>query len=868
MLGARRRRPIGLAASILAGIAALAAAIPAVAGAQASGPNLSDPNPTTTNVPYLAWRGEPIRLVKCADDLTDAEILAIERAVFRHDDGYLIFAGVNASFFVEEWGGTDSSKPQEIENTEGFFISGHRLCVRADFTTNGAGLARIKLAVNFDTTKVDADLRALFLSINQRSTLLSHQFLAGWMTLSDPALTELPLGGDGANDPANPTGTGILNTFWAGDEPQNEGVLKAVVKGTLPAGGDFGDKTYTLPDDWPALAQKYATDANVDNENPQYRWDIHDDSALESSSVEGHPADAVCDPSSRPTNLPPTRLDAVDNCQGGYAFSRAWDADGPGFPIPSAYLGLSDEYTVGPFDPQREDETFLPDGNLSADDAPMPSTQINFTIGANKGGTDISGVGSFHKTNKNELFSADRDPNANRGSGDDTPHNLYAPFYSAYVPATGAPEAHASGTDGGPGNDFSGFLVGDGQGGEGDYLDVDQKYDYWDIAHVFGARNLVGYPTKCLRRDDQEGYHYRSTPYGPQKVAVYTDEHGEAYVNYNPGLGFWFDALLARQPNELNNNLNGGCDLKYLKDGILGTADITADAKYPYQPVSATPDPSNTITKTVKSLFAKYLAVYPKGYTPELSNARIVVVHAQDIDGSPFADEEVCFSDTSASSVIKPFTPAGYHTGKVGPYWVDGTHLVDDPYNSQSDKRVCLTTNYDGNAAVEVLESQGAEINVMADFTAEGLLRDVHIPFGQPPSIIDPGIPPVSGNPGTPPPTGTPVQPPAQNAAGNTTPSQAEVKAAAVQVSAAKPHRAARATVRFARVVNSARGSRYLSIRLRGRAGSARVRIRLIGYDGKTVKSLTRRVAIGRTVRLRNVRIPRNVRDVTLNILG
>src|SRR3712207_8585869 len=40
----------------------------------------------------------------------------------------------------------------------------------------------------------------------------------------------------------------------------------------------------------------------------------------------------------------------------------------------------------------------------------------------------------------------------------------------------------------------------------------------------------------------------------------------------------------------------------------------------------------STLTKTVKSLFAKYLAVYPKGTTSELRNARIVVAHAQDID--------------------------------------------------------------------------------------------------------------------------------------------------------------------------------------------------------------------------------------------
>ena len=279
------------------------------------------------------------------------------------------------------------------------------------------------------------------------------------------------------------------------------------------------------------------------------------------------------------------------------------------------------------------------------------------------------------------------------------------------------------------------------------------------------------------------------TPEGAQKVAIYTDEHGIGDVNFRPGSGFWFNALLATQP-DLDDNLNGGCDLKYLKDNVLGHADITAESRYPNQPVNDQPVGSATITKTVKSLFAKYLAVYPKGTTAELRNARIVVAHAQDIDGSPFANEVVCFSNTSASGIVQPFLPGRQNqpSRSLGPYDLSrGRPAVDDPINSQSDKRVCIRTNDYGNASIEVLESQGDEINIIGDFTAERILRDVKVPFGEAtPSRSDRSGDPAACAGRTP---DTPAGPPAPNAPGNTTPSAATLAALAkgnVQVSSSR----------------------------------------------------------------------------------
>src|ERR671933_2793495 len=103
MQGARRRRPLGLVGLLLAAVACLLACLPAWAGAQSVTPGNptpgSDPNPTNTNVPYLAWRGENIRLVKCVNDLNDREWAALRSA--SQGSPAIGIAGLSLSFAVE-----------------------------------------------------------------------------------------------------------------------------------------------------------------------------------------------------------------------------------------------------------------------------------------------------------------------------------------------------------------------------------------------------------------------------------------------------------------------------------------------------------------------------------------------------------------------------------------------------------------------------------------------------------------------------------------------------------------------------------------------------------------------------------------------
>ena len=294
-------------------------------------------DPQTTNIPYLAWRGEEIRLVKCNPAIGAARE-----------------AGIRVDWIVEEWSGP-SLKP-EVETST---IAGFDDCVAADVVSLDPGLARIQLVVS-----------------NLAGTpILKHQFLSIWMSLNTPSIDEVG-SADPTGDPrlGDPPGDGI---FDAGD---SNGRIQVNVTGSFPhplgPGGSF-----TLPSAWPDLANALADDSDSNPDNDAQRWDIHDDLTKFSKHVPGY-----CTTEVDPT----TTQDAVDNCNAGSTptgpFSRVFgDSSGPA--------------TFGPFDPLVL-STLLSDGRLNAGDAPMPAARVDVQIAKNTGGTDIGGVGSLVPANK------------------------------------------------------------------------------------------------------------------------------------------------------------------------------------------------------------------------------------------------------------------------------------------------------------------------------------------------------------------------------------------------------------------------------------------------------------------------------------
>jgi hypothetical protein len=724
----------------IAGGAVAALSLPAVAGAV----NVA-PDPQTTNIPYTAWSGEQLRLVKCDPALRDA---------------------ANGDLLIESWSGSPDTRPQLEFSTARFFTGRNEMpCASADVASLGSGLARIKFVA----------------SDGSGDPILKHQFLAIWMTFNDPVIHEIaasdPTGGPAgsANEVGDPAGDG---SFTAGSR---NGRAQVTVTGSFPFRGGVA----TLPNDWPTLAGQLAVSDSADPSGDAKRWDIHDDQLM----TEGHVA-GFCNP------ITPVAIDAVDNCRGG----------GDSGPFSNVF-GQGQSPANGPFDPLRR-ATLLSDGKLDPGDAPMPAARVDFTIAPNTGATgDISGVGLLAKADKSNVYSR----NGN-GATDTSAHNLYAPYYKQWIPATSAPASEASGVDGpASGNDFAGFLV-------------DGLYDNWDIARTLAS--AVPTNTSCNRTIGNP----RTTPSGAQSVVVYTDEHGEAQVQFKPyASGFFFDSL----PVVLN--ANRGCDLQDV--GVLGTAAIRATVRYPYQPVDDPARTSAPLTKTVRNLFNKSLSYYPKGPGAANNNVRIVVAHANDIDGTPFAGERVCFYLTGQASGATGFT--GTVQTPSGPLTVGGSEAGFDGPNS-----VCRTLDANGNAAIEVFAS-GGTVDVVGRFVDEGLIRDVLVNFA---TVGSTGSSSPSGPfvpTGSPAGGGGPTVVALAQAFGSSLPDS--VVKSATRVSKAKTR------VALSRIVRDRLGTRWLVVRVNSSKKSARIKVRMLGANRRLIRSTVRSVKTNQKVRVLKV---------------
>ena len=376
------------------GVLALAAG-PAAAG-ESGGPAFAAGDPMETNIPYVAWAGEEVRLVKCIPGSwasLDAEWNVVSNSIDENDG--------------------DNRDPVFFDDldrrTDGFAGAGDqagRTCWAIDVESVHHGMARIKMALD------DAG------SVPEGMPTLKHDFLVIWLNMSNPTLTELASSAFPGYDVGDPLGDG---NFVPEDGAYLNGLIRITVTGSFT---DLNNTARTLPADWASLAGFYAAD--TDDYNP-LAWDIHDDVAL----TVPHTAASICG------GLLATLIDAVDNCLGGDeigAFSRTIGGTSP---------------TAGPFDPARPGSSFLPDGKLDAWDAPMPAARIDVRL--------AGAVGALEKAEKHVLYSRNRTGVGGTGGiAANNAHNLYAPFYRAWIPATTAPQT-SSGTHGAIANNFPGY---------------------------------------------------------------------------------------------------------------------------------------------------------------------------------------------------------------------------------------------------------------------------------------------------------------------------------------------------------------------------------------------------------------------------
>jgi hypothetical protein len=214
-------------------------------------------------------------------------------------------------------------------------------------------------------------------------------------------------------------------------------------------------------------------------------------------------------------------------------------------------------------------------------------------------------IGQLIKADKSEIYSLD-------GTGDDDAHNLYAPFYRAYIPA--ANKSGTSGVAAAEGNNFPGFV------------NEERVYDYWDVLLPESYEN----PDNTCR--NPLGQIYKGSA-GISGVTLYTDEHGEAWAMYDPNvdpLVGGFDIV----ETVFGNNIK--CDLS---PGVAGVERISARGFYPEQPALGIPF-ADVLTKTVHHEASKTLTCEPKtGFDGILCTETITDLAGNPLPGAKFARE-------------------------------------------------------------------------------------------------------------------------------------------------------------------------------------------------------------------------------------
>jgi hypothetical protein len=916
-------------------------------------------DPMETSVPYVAWRGEEVRLVKCFDSyyfeprqngdpseggLTDEElsILALE-------------ANETGEWQIMDWSGDDHVWPKFFDDndqqTQVFWPSRgdqkYRGCFAIDITSHKPGIAVVKLKVDDEGDRyadgVGEGIKG------EGDPVATHQFVVIWMAFEDVRLRDL--------DGDNPLGPVTVN-------PGDDNQLGVVVQGRIPLNDEFKNElglpaairdrgALVFPEDYPALARTplahiswplqkanngiegddnlrnrtcndspddgsleypdaYACALDRDDEDyiPEPRhspgdfWDIHDSTGpyntdvYDSATVNDKPdiadicpgpayaangsllddhddchvdqlvrlgsGDRDCedDPGNARLNGGPN--DTVDNCDRGAfdAFSRvfhdvAGEDNGDNDPV------------FGPYSPTRPDETVLSDSTLNAHDAPMPSALVVVSIAPNQGGDDIGGVGSLVADKKKEK-------EYNRlQAGDEVceedklkQHCVTGPFNAAYIPPSPTMENGAatvvddeeylyddsdtaSGIHGAIANNFNGYLPVSYQRNRG-------LYHYWDLVDTL--RVAIPTETKCVAPPTrpQEQPRNRLTPEGPQEIALYTDEHGEARLHFNAGTGFFFD-------NFITNPTQRSCR----PEGLIGTADITVNARYPFQPTTSAGAVSNTLRKNVESLFEKGILCKPK--PGEEQDKVLCVAFGRDIDGSPLIGERVCVTVGTGASSVRTFIES-HATDREGD-WTVCARLHENE-DEMEDLGTDLFPTIDDSYAIETFLIIGrGSIRVIADF------RDEFLEF--PADVTIPPAPGTTGaSVGTPLPLNqqlTPVVPRPVTGPGGVAlvptvgpPSNPTVNAP-VNKQVLKPAvLRAKASLAFVRIVKPLKlgGVRYVVLRVKSTQKNSRVQIKLIGKRGKVLGTMLRKVKTNRTFRVPNLRLPKAAVTVRAKVIS
>jgi hypothetical protein len=795
-------------------------------------------DPQTTNIPWVAWAGETVKVTRCFG-LGDSQVGQEVWASSSQNHGL----GVIGEFDKSDWSGAVDQPPffqigtgdQTSRQVQPTWNANGGVCFSTNVTSEKAGLERIKFSISLDFGRW---LNAVL----GQDVIFQQDLYVIWMWDSSPVLTEA--GDTGAYTVGDPAGSGVFNTVADanGYKSFHPGLLKVQVTGTFPMGNDFAGYDFTgtalangtisLPADWAWLANHFSEDYTLGSTYPgsvPMRWDIHDGQ----DNSEGHVLASNCNDEIGAT-------ESVDNCLG------AREGDDPDLGPFSSIFGLvgtqNDAY--GPFDPIRSFETLLSDGNLNADDAPMPALRVDVAL--TNAGADHS-AGTLSKADKSAIFNRSDAVYGGTTADNADPHNLYAPFYKAYVPAV-VPILDlntTSGVEGSIGGNYGNWLT-SGAYGVPTTEEDPFIYDYWDtfsLATQWGNNDCYGVNGRPI-----------SQPNGATEVAVYTDEHGQAYVQFNPANESDGEGIV------LTPDSNGRCDV--YGGSLVGTATIQAESVYPAQQPA---DPGNSgkaklsgiITKTVNFTPSKVLTCLPKS-----TNEAYCVETVTDFEGNPI-DANVEFTTQTSQGSNASF---GADFAKFGGYDPSGQKVL----GSSSDYIDIANNAATGQAAIYVHSSTGACVDVTVENLGtrnlgSGITRDFDF---NPHTGLACG-----DNTGT----GPIVEPtPPAGSGGSTAGSTVTATSTAAPVSVSSPAptvqaattpkvaKAIKMTLVSARVVTT-RSGRYLNARVNSSAKFATLRITLVAKNGKS-HIVLRKVATNRVVRVANLKLAPSVKTVRVAI--
>jgi hypothetical protein len=866
-------------------LALVVSAMGLMAFAVAANAEVYPPDPQTTNVPYVAWAGESVRVAKCfgaGEDMKGDAQTALDGAGL--DIHSILTRGL---FNIEDWSGDPQQKPVFTNAPTGDVVPtierfGHgdyitRLCYSVNMTSQKAGMAVVKLSVR-------PDLLGLFPGLQVAA---QHQFLVIWLKSQAPVIHEVgdkePGGWSINDDGGNPTAK--FQPPYEGGLTKVNGLVKINVKGTFPLGNNFAGSvatdTITLPDQWDTLAKLFAIDKSTNVPGRAYmRWDIHDSSNglglpgsdlghalgyplpfsnIFDAGADEHHVNSFCKAAENEAT------DAVDNCLGigiRYTDAQLADAETASWsdlgPFSNIYGG---HVAIGPFDPLRPFTSLFSDGLLNAGDAPMPALQVDVALGDGS----IGALGCSYDATDSGFCSDSQAGWANKRADKDDiyvqdptvhdwyPHNLYAPFYKQLIPPVGIAgwqDPHAaldfaeyyegrSGVAGSFANNYPGFL------GEG-------IYDNWEAMATAGRK---GY-NAC---NDPSGDAY-PTPTGASAVTVYTDEHGEAYVRFYPYRGL-----------DLSPDGNNRCDLS---PGLYGSATIQAESIYPDQPVlwDHSVKTSNVLTKNAYHLASKVLKCVPKGV-----NEAFCVETILDFNGDPISNAQVKFttSGDAANVDVDSVEFGGFDTRNQG---------VDVNPDDVGNDYAVLRTNSLGQAGILVTHSQ----NVCIDITTENL--------GTKYTSTQPGVKrffefnphtglacgtSTGGGPTTDPGTPGTTPPPTDNnpsaaPVANTTAVVVSLGGPVIQAQpqltvGAKPVVLNKAAAKlFSVKVLQTKAGRFLVVNVKATKAvkTAKIRFTIMGKNGKVLKTIVRTVPTNKAFKIANYKLAKTAVSVRASLLA